>query len=84
MIDMKFEYTKYLPINSSSLDDACNKNRVICHPDDYKKLAESGVIEALTKGGIEVISCDLAKKGKQMATGELAVAAFKQFKIKGY
>ena len=64
-----------------NLDDACKKNRVICHPNDYNRFVESGVVEMLTKGGVEVIPTELAEEGKQIATGELATAIFEKWRI---
>lgn len=76
-----FDYFKQIPIGAYDVRAAYEKNRVICHPDDYKDMAECGVVEALTEGGIEVVPTELAEKGKQIVTGELACAVFEKWRI---
>lgn len=80
--EIKFDFYSPPKFGLFDIESACKENRVICHPDDYKKLAESGVVEALTKGGIKVVSVDFAKKGNPIATGELAFEIFKRWRIK--
>lgn len=72
---------KNLPIGMFDIESAIKENRLICHPVDYKKIAESGVVEMLVKGGIEIISTELAEEGKCIATGELACAVFGKWRI---
>lgn len=78
----EFDFYKRPKIGIFDIEIACQKNRVICHPDDYKKLAESGAVEALTKGGVEVVSTNLAEKGKQIVTGDLACAVLEKWRVK--
>lgn len=76
------EFHKNLRAGFFDIESAFKENRIICHPNDYKKFAEKGVVKALTDGGIEVVQSDLVEEGKQIATGELAVAIFDKWKIK--
>ena len=73
---------KAQPFGMFNMEDVCNENRIICHPHDYERFAESGVVEAFTKGGIKVIQSHLVDEGKPIATGELACAVTKKWRIK--
>ncbi len=72
-----FLFDKYKPVVIDT-EELFNKNRVICHSDDYKILAESGMTASLVEAGVEVCSSDLCESGKIILTGALAIAAIKE------
>ncbi len=72
-----FLFDKYKPVVIDT-EELFNKNRVICHSDDYKILAESGMTASLVEAGVEVFSSDLCESGKIILTGALAIAAMKE------
>ncbi len=72
-----FLFDKYKPVVIDT-EELFNKNRVICHSDDYKILAESGMTANLVEAGVEVCSSYLCESGKVILTGALAIAAMKE------
>lgn len=84
-----FDYTKYLPFNelAKQRKQALDENRIIAHHEDYDKMVACGSVALLGGNGIKVVSCkgDLMKKGKLIATGEIAKAMMiKDGKWKGW
>lgn len=65
-----FDHTKHMKILSP--EELMSKNRIICNPSDYVKLAESGVVKLMADAGVEVIQSELAEAGKMIATGAIA------------
>ena len=61
-------------------DEFFKKNRVICCPSDYVKLAESGCVKLLVDAGVAVVQSDLAEAGKMITTGAIAIAIMQEEK----
>ena len=74
-----FLFSEYKPVVIDT-EELLNKNRVICHSDDYEILAESGMTASLFEAGVEVCSSDLCESGKVILTGALAIAIMKEEK----